>query len=88
MKKYLILMAISGVVITLDQVTKLYIHTHFMHGESVPVMQSFFNLTYVRNTGAAFGFLRDANETLRTIFFLSVPPIAAIAILFLLRVRT
>lgn len=85
MKKYLILMALSGFVICLDQATKLYIHSQFMHGESLSVIQNFFNITYVRNTGAAFGFLRDANETLRTIFFLSVPPIAAIAILFLLR---
>lgn len=85
MKKYLILMALSGLIICLDQATKLYIHSQFMHGESIEVIKNFFNLTYVRNTGAAFGFLRDANETLRTIFFLSVPPIAAIAILFLLR---
>ncbi len=85
MKKYLILMALSGFIICLDQATKLYIHSQFMHGESIDVLKNFFNITYVRNTGAAFGFLRDANESLRTIFFLSVPPIAAVAILFLLR---
>lgn len=85
MRKYLILMAFSGFIICLDQATKLYIHSQFMHGESISVINNFFNITYVRNTGAAFGFLRDANETLRTVFFLSVPPIAALAILFLLR---
>lgn len=85
MRKYLILMAFSGFIICLDQATKLYIHSQFMHGESISVINNFFNITYVRNTGAAFGFLRDANETLRTIFFLSVPPIAALAILYLLR---
>lgn len=84
MKKYLILMALSGLIICLDQATKLYIHSQYMHGESTPVIQNFFNITYVRNTGAAFGFLRDANETLRSVFFLSVPPLAAVAILFLL----
>lgn len=84
MKKYLILMALSGFIICLDQATKLHIHSHYMHGESTSIITNFFNITYVRNTGAAFGFLRDANETLRTVFFLSVPPIAALAILFLL----
>ena len=76
-------MALSGFIICVDQATKLYIHSQFMHGESISVIQNFFNITYVRNT-VAFGFLRDANETLRTVF-LSVPPIAAIIIFFMLR---
>lgn len=85
MKKYLILLALGGFVICLDQLTKIYIHTQFQHGESFSVIHNFFNITYVRNPGAAFGFLRDAHETLRTLFFLSVPPIAAIIIVFMIR---
>lgn len=85
MKKYLILLALGGFVICLDQLVKIYIHTHFQYGESVAVIDGVFNITYVRNLGAAFGFLRDAHETLRSIFFLSVPPIAAIIILFMLK---
>lgn len=85
MKKYLTLLTVSGFLICLDQATKLYIHTKFLHGESVAVINNFFNITYVRNFGAAFGFLRDANETLRTAFFLAVPPIAAVIIFFMLK---
>ncbi|MCB9073889.1 MAG: signal peptidase II [Bdellovibrionaceae bacterium] len=85
MKKYLILIAMSGFIICLDQATKMYIHSQFNHGDTVSVIHNFFNITYVRNTGAAFGFLRDANETLRNLFFLSVPPLAAIVIFFMLR---
>lgn len=85
MKKYLILLALGGFIICLDQLTKIYIHTQFQYGESVSVIQNFFNITYVRNPGAAFGFLRDAHETLRTVFFLSVPPLAALIIVFMLR---
>ncbi|MBY0314205.1 MAG: signal peptidase II [Bdellovibrionales bacterium] len=85
MKKYLILLALGGFVICLDQLTKIYIHTQFQHGESISVIHNFFNITYVRNPGAAFGFLRDAHETLRTLFFLSVPPIAALIIVFMIR---
>jgi signal peptidase II len=85
MKKYLILLSLGGFIICLDQITKIYIHTHFQLGETVPVIQNFFNITYVRNQGAAFGFLNQANETFRTLFFLSVPPIAAVIIFFMLK---
>lgn len=83
--KYLILTAIAGFVIAFDQWTKIYVHTNFALGESVRVIDNFFNFTYVRNTGAAFGMFRDAQETFRTIFFLSMPPVAVIIILFILR---
>ncbi len=84
-KKYLWLLAISGVLIALDQLTKIYVHTHFHLGESVVVIPNFFNLTYVRNFGAAFGFLAESHPSFREIFFLTMPPIALIIILGILR---
>lgn len=85
MRKYLILMTVSGAVIALDQLTKMYIHTHFQLGEQLVVIQDYFNLGYVRNTGAAFGILRTAHEDFRSLFFLSMPPIALLIILFILK---
>lgn len=84
-KKYIWLILISGVLIALDQLTKVYVHTHFHLGESIPVINNFFNLTYVRNFGAAFGFLADSHPSFREIFFLAMPPIALIIILGILR---
>ena len=83
-RKYFILLALSGAIVALDQAVKMYVHTEFRLGESVTVIHDFFNLTYVRNPGAAFGFLRDAPETFRTIFFLSVPPAVMLIILAML----
>lgn len=85
MKKYLILVALSGLIICVDQLTKIYIHMNFAEGDSISVINNFFNITYVQNPGAAFGFLRDAQETLRNAFFLTIPPIAAVIILLMLR---
>lgn len=85
MKKYLLLIALSGAIICIDQLTKIYIHTNFVEGQSVDVLTNFFNITYVQNPGAAFGFLRDAQENLRNAFFLTIPPIAALIILLMLR---
>lgn len=84
-KKYLWLVAIAGFLVAFDQVVKLYIHTHYHLGESTAVIPNFFNLTYVRNFGAAFGFLAESHPSFRELFFLSMPPIALIIILGILR---
>lgn len=84
-RKYLVLCTIAGFVVAFDQLVKIYIHTSFGLGESLPVIQDIFSITYVRNTGAAFGLGRDANELFRTIFFLTMPPIAMIIILNMMK---
>ncbi len=84
-KKYLILLAMCGALISLDQATKIYIHTHFSLGEERVILQNFFSFTYIRNYGAAFGFMRDAQESFRQIFFMAVTPIALFVILMILR---
>jgi signal peptidase II len=38
-----------------DQLTKQWVRNGFALGESRPVIEGFFDLTYVRNTGAAWG---------------------------------
>lgn len=47
------------VFIVLDQVTKQLVHQQMALFDSIQLL-SFFNLTYVRNYGAAFSFLSDA----------------------------
>jgi signal peptidase II len=84
-KKYVILAGLSALLIAIDQIAKMYIHTHFQLGDSTPVIPGFFNITYVRNFGAAFGFLAESHPSFREIFFLAMPPVALIVILLILR---
>lgn len=84
-KKYIWLVLVSGFLVAIDQLVKVYVHTHFHLGESVTVIPNFFNLTYVRNFGAAFGFLAESHPSFRELFFLSMPPIALVIILGILR---
>ena len=72
-------------IIVLDQWTKFIVISRFEYGESLPVLGNFFSLTYVRNTGAAFGFLANANPTFRVPFFLIVPIVAMVVLGFLYR---
>ncbi len=84
-KKYVILAGVSALLIALDQLTKMYIHTHFQLGDSVAVIPGYFNITYVRNFGAAFGFLAESHPGFREMFFLSMPPFALLIILLIMR---
>ncbi len=84
-QKYLFLIAITGFLICLDQVTKMYIHTHFQLHESLEVIGGFFDITYVRNQGAAFGIFSTSHPTFREVLFLLTPPAALILILAILR---
>lgn len=83
--KYLLLLSIAGAIITADQVSKMYIHTHFRLHEELVIIPQFFNLTYLQNTGAAFGVFADLPPSYREIFFLVMPPIALLIILMLMR---
>jgi signal peptidase II len=84
-RKYLILLVLSVFVIALDQWTKLEVLKRFRLGESIPVIADYFNLTYIRNTGAAFGILADAHPDFRGPFFLIVPIAALAAIAYIFR---
>ena len=85
MKKALYFFITIFAVIILDQWTKLLVLSKFEYGESVQVIMDYFSLTYVRNTGAAFGFMASANPAFRVPFFLAVPIIAMVILGFLYR---
>ena len=55
---------LAFVVLAADQITKHAVRSAFVHGESRAVITSFFDLTYVRNTGAVWGSLQNQNEWL------------------------
>jgi signal peptidase II len=79
-KKYYALAVITPIVIVLDQITKYAITQKFRLGETVPIISGFFNFTYIRNTGAAFGIFAQAHPSFRVPFFVVVPLVALFAI--------
>lgn len=83
MSRYRILTIISIVILVLDQATKLYVDANFRLHESIPVVRGFFNLTYVRNKGAAFGIFADS--AVRIPFFITVSIVAMLGILWYIR---
>ena len=80
--KYLILLTVSVLVIGIDQASKLYINKVMELHSSITVVQNFFNITYMRNKGAAFSFL--SNFSYRIPFFILVSLIAIAVIVSVL----
>ena len=80
MRKWL---AISAIVLVLDQLTKHLVTRAFTLYESVEIT-SFFNLVLVHNRGAAFSFLSDAGGWQRG-FFIVLALVASGWIVWLLR---
>lgn len=60
-------LGVAALVIALDQLSKLWISSHFVFGEKLTVL-SVFDLVLAHNTGAAFSFLHDAGGFQRWLF--------------------
>jgi signal peptidase II len=69
-------------VIVVDQLSKYWILTTFTLHEQQNIIPGFFNLVYVTNTGAAFGFLAGSKNVLRQVFFVAVAILALVIIFF------
>jgi signal peptidase II len=75
---------VAVLVLVADQVTKAIVERSMMLHESIPLLP-FFALTYVRNTGAAFGLLAATPVGLRLPLFLLVTVAAGVALVAFLR---
>lgn len=64
-----LLASVTGIVIILDQLTKLHIMQTMRLHESIPIVPNLFSLTYIRNPGAAFGLLAGSSNAFRMVFF-------------------
>lgn len=72
-------------VIVLDQLTKQLVLARMDLHESIPILDGFFALTYVRNTGAAFGIFAGHTSALRVPALLAVAALALGVLLWFVR---
>src|SRR3954469_6477927 len=81
-RKYLILFSLSGLILSLDQLTKQWILEWLPEGERV-VIPGILSLQFARNNGFAFGLLQKAPASLQGIFFIGVPIFALVLIVLI-----
>ncbi|RNC67741.1 MAG: signal peptidase II [Desulfuromonadales bacterium] len=78
---YRILLAVSTAVLILDQATKILVDRTMALYQSIPVVEGFFSITYMRNRGAAFSFLSNFSYRLPFFILVSLVALAAIAVM-------
>jgi signal peptidase II len=73
MARFWSLNIVMAALIIIDQLSKGAIQTNLYWGQSIPVLEGFFSIAYVKNSGAAFGFMANGPLWFRQIFFLALP---------------
>ena len=67
---YIFAIILSVVIVAVDQLSKYFIASTYTLGESFPIIEGLFNMTYIHNRGAAFGVLQNQRW-----FFLAITAI-------------
>lgn len=84
MARFWSLSLLIATLIIVDQLSKGAVQSSFAFGETLPVIDGFFSFAYVKNTGAAFGFMADGPLWFRQTFFLALPVLFSGWIFYLL----
>ena len=83
--KWRIVVGWLAAIIVVDQLTKIVVDRSMPLYHSIPIVNGFFSLTYVRNTGAAFGIFAGSAEIFRRPFLIVVSLVAIGFIFTMLR---
>jgi len=83
--KYRLALIVGSTILVLDQITKALV-ANLMHlYQAIEIVPNFVHLTYLKNTGAAFGVLAGTRSPLRMAFFVLVSSVAIGCVLYLLK---
>jgi signal peptidase II len=74
--KWKIVGAWLAIILVFDQLTKFIVDRWMPLHHSIPIIDNLFSLTYVRNTGAAFGIFAGSHEAFRLPFLILVSVLA------------
>lgn len=84
--KWLVVVMMLVIFVGLDQWSKHWAHTDLTmnHGGRITIVEDYLAFSYVRNPGAAWGFLSQTSESFRKPFFTVVSLVAMSFILYLI----
>ena len=84
-RKWKVVVGWVAAIVLVDQLTKAIVDRTMPLHHSIPLIDGFFNLTYIRNTGAAFGIFAGSHEVFRLPFLIGVSILAIAFILVMLK---
>ena len=73
-------LGLVGIVLLLDRWSKSVIQDTFSLGDSLTVVGGFFELTYVRNTGIAFGIFSSVGSSAKAVLLSAFAAVAAVVV--------
>lgn len=82
-RKYRLLAIISGLVVLCDQVSKLYIEHALPLHSAIEVVENFFQIIHIRNTGVAFGILAAEDRFTLMPLFVAISLLAVGIVIYL-----
>ncbi len=81
--KYLLFCIVNAIVVVADQISKAVIEKNLFLNEFITIVPNFFDIRYIRNTGAAFGIMSRLPDSWRLPFLVGVSLVAMGLILYL-----
>ena len=72
MPRRLVYLGVSLAVVVLDQITKAIVAARIPLHDTIPVIRGFFDLTHVKNSGAAFGLFASLSSPARATILTAV----------------
>ena len=83
--KYTLLMITIGLVVCCDILSKVYVDAVMMPHQSIPVIEHYVDITYVRNPGGAFGLFARAERWMVRPLLLGFSVLAMLIIILIYR---
>lgn len=87
-RPWAMLATVTAPVLAGDQLSKLYVSSHFQLYQTFPVVPGWLDLTYTLNPGAAFSLFATMPAAFRAAFFIALSVFAIVVLLVLLSRRS
>lgn len=85
MTKYVLVGSVATTILVADQLSKWYIRETIPLYQQLTVIEGFFHITHVFNTGGAFSLFAGAHDAVRLPFFVGASVVALGALIYFLR---
>jgi len=66
------IVVLVAVLVGLDQISKILVDKNMIEGATIPVIQDFFHITYVKNRGVAFGMFQGKISIISVVAVIAV----------------
>ena len=82
-RRFKIFLLTSGIVILIDHITKWIVRTRMYPNQTIKVIDDFFTITFIYNTGIAFGIFNKNNSPAKIPILIAISIVALAVIMYI-----